>query len=182
MKALEIRTIIKNDLTPRYEIARDSVVAYVTKEAHKLQALRKEFSSLSQMENGKECKRWRELYIGFYGYYDKEAKKQVDGTFYNGIAKKYRGVIASYTDKAIIKHYTKEYKDLLKDLVEAIYTDIKGLKAKDIKIGQSEHDINFTLTFKDDKKRSYTINTIVAGGFIQVIHNRTLKTLHKGVI
>lgn len=193
MTKTEMKRIIKEDITPRYEASRDSVISFVTAKAEEYRALKEEMRNTDQsirvpmkFNDGEEYMgkeenpRWRELYTSLYGYYDKEAKKQRQGTIYDGVAKQYQEMMHT-TDKEIVKHYTAKYKAIIKELIEAICEEIKQHSPKSIEAGRSEHDINFLLTMKDGSKRSYTINTIIAGGYVQVIHNRTLRKLHKGV-
>lgn len=181
MNKSEAKRIIKDDLTPRYERARDSVIEYVTGKAVEYRALRMKMNDLERIADGREGKEWRKTYIALYGFYNKIEKRQEIGTFYSDIPKKYAGILAS-TDAKIKAHYTKEYKDLISNVTEAVYNDIKAFKPVAIEVGISNHDMHFILTSKGGKEQSYTINTIVAGGYIQVIHNRTLRKLHKGVV
>ncbi len=177
----QAKKFIREDLTPRYEIARDSAIKYVSMKAVEYRALRLELNDTEQSSKGVENPRWRELYSELFEIYNKETKRMESGLFYRDIPKKYQGLVGS-SDKTITKLLTEDYKKMITNVVEAVYSDIKEFNPKSIEAGRSEHDINFTLGSKDGKKQSYTINTIVAGGFIQVIHNRTLRKLHNGIV
>ena len=73
------------------------------------------------------------------------------------------------------------YEQLLIQTSESLTNKIEGYKPTNIGLGSSEHDMNFILSFENNKDRSFTIDTIIAGGDIQTVHRRTLTTLHKGI-
>lgn len=181
MNKPQIIKLLNENLTPKYDLARDHAIFFLIGKANEYTAYKNTLDTEDQTINYKENPIWRSAYIGLYGYYDKKTKKQIQGTIYNGVPNNYQRFL-HISEDLIIKELKRMYRMILIKLCESIYQDIKKLKCKDIVLGYSEHDINFILTL-DGKKRSYTINTITAGGgYVQIIHNRTLKKLHTKVV
>ena len=181
------KKIIMNILTPKYELARDSAIEWCIKDRDIIINTREILAELRCKDKSNSIE-YQELYSYLYGYYDKLNRKQVKGFISNLNKNNFKLIMdrvyskkKMITDREIVSFYKKEYNRILKDVTNSIYDEIKSLDPKNIELGLSKHDINFILTFAD-RKRSYTINTIVAGGEIQCIHNRVLKNLHKGVV
>lgn len=190
MTKVEAKKIIEDDLTPRYERARDSRIDYIIKLANEyhetkaaLQALFKNpknkfgmseqdkpvVKALSLKMNGKLIDPGKGIRGG--------------GLVHKMTSEEYKIIVdQELTNKQIKAFFTAECKEILKTLVEAICEDIEKFNPKDIESGQSEHDINFTLTTKEDKRQSYTVNTTLAEEHSQVIENRTLRKLHHKII
>jgi len=168
MTKTEIIKILKDDLTPKFKIVRDNKINYLLKKSQKYRELKIELKNTSQkIENFKENPKWRELYNKLYGYYDRKINKQIQGSFFNGLNQKHQKMILK-SNEEIKEYYEKEYTKSLNNLLNNIYEEIKKYNQKNIEIGNSEH--------------SYTINTIIASGNVQIIHNRTLRKLHKGIV
>ncbi len=124
---------------------------------------------------------WRVAHTAIHGHYDRETHGQIDGSLFDHVPKKYHQLVVSL-DKDIIKSLKAEYKAALDATVRSVYDDTKGHHPTSVVRGYSEHDMNFTLGFKEGTFRSYTINTIVAAEPMRVVHNRTLKRLHNGLV
>ena len=186
----QAKKIIEDDLTPRYERARDSRIDYTIKLANQyhetkaaLQALFKNpknkfgmseqdkpvVMALSLKMNGKLT--------------DAEKGTREGGLVQQMTSEEYKIIVdKELTDKQIKEFFTLEFKKILNTLIEAICEDIKKFNPKNIEARHSEYDVNFTITNKENKPQSYTIKTIVHEIHTEVIHYRTLNKLHHKVI
>lgn len=183
MTKLQAKALIKENLTPKFENARNSAIHFCIRDRDTIMNSRAKLKELDS--NSSE---YKELYTFLHGYFDKETKKQVKGFILNLNKTNFKLIMdrvysskPTITDKEIQSFYKKEYNLILKNVVDGIYEDIKKVKPTNIELGLSEHDINLILTIAKEK-RSYTINTIVAGGEIQCLHNRVLKKLHNKIV
>jgi hypothetical protein len=186
---LQIKKIIKNSISPKYEMARDNVISFNETLANEYREVKRESKKRIKVPFGSDG---YEMFVNearntnrrLYGNYDKKTKDGEKG-LYDRLqdAKIYTLVYSkNYTNAQLKRHTINRFKEVIKETVESISNEIKKLDTKDIREGISEHDINFIITNKDLKEQSYTINTIVSGGDIQVMHYRTLKKLHKGIV
>ena len=183
MRLLEAKKTIKEILAPQYKRACKSAIEFCIRERDIIVKKREYLKTINS-----EGDEFKKIYRFLYGHYDKQTKKQVKGFIDNLPKKNFKLIMDSIhtnkpmiTDKQVKSFYTKEYKQMLKIAVEGLYNEIKGYKPTSIELGNSDHDINFILSIKGTKK-SFTINTIVAGGDIQCLHTRVLKKLHKSIV
>lgn len=190
MTQVQAKKIIEDDLTPRYERARDSRIDYTIKLANQyhetkaaLQALFKNpKNKFGMSEQDKPVV--KALSLKMNGKLTNAEKGiREGGLVHKMTSEEYKIIVdKELTDKQIKALFTVEFKEILKTLIEAICEDIKKFNPKEIETRHSEHDINFTLTNKEGKHQSYTINTIVDEEDIQAINNRTLRKLHNKII
>ena len=115
------------------------------------------------------------------GKYDQKTKKSEGGLVNSLNTFDYKIVSAKLSDSIIQVKMKNYYEQLLIETSESLTSKIDGYKPTNISLGSSEHDMNFILSFENNKDRSFTINTIIAGGVIQTVHRRTLTNLHKGI-
>lgn len=181
MRTEQIAQIVEQDLRPRYEMSRDSIVSFLISKGNEFK------DTLSKLHTLKsETEEHKELYKYLFGYWNNETKKRVRGGIYNGLSQEYTKLIEELgrdwkTEEEVANKYFKKFEKIISDTVSGITKDIEKFNPTNIEIGNSEHDFNFILE-REEKRQSYTINTIVAGGYVQCVHNRTLTKLHKGVV
>ena len=185
MKTAEIKKIILESIKPKYEMVRDSHIFFNNllvqeyRDVLKTQKNRKRvaYGAVGYDAFVEECRACNRALYGNpkekeLGLYDRLQKAGLYKLVYTQKA----------TDTQIKAHTIKLFKEIIKNTVDSIATQIKALKPKDVREGSSHHDINFIITEKTDIERSFTINTIIAEGDIQIKHYRTLRKLHKGVV
>jgi len=183
LKKLEAKRIIFASLEPKYQRACKSAIEFCIKNRDLIYDKRKRLTELDR-----DSEEFKEIYKFLYGHFDKQSKKQVKGFIaklnsddYDLITKNMFSGKKMVTDAFIESSYNKIYKEKLKCIVEDIYKEIKEYKPSSIEVGSSEHDFNFILTIKKEKK-SFTINTVLAGGDIQCLHLRVLRRLHNSIV
>lgn len=115
------------------------------------------------------------------GKYDEKIRKSIGGLVNVLNVFDYKIVSEKLSDDEIKMKMKNYYEQLLIETSESLTSKIEGYNPTNIILGSSEHDINFILSFENSHDRSFTINTIVAGGIVQTIHRRTLTNLHKGI-
>ena len=169
---LQTKKLIKESLTLKYNKARDAKISYLIDLKAKIKKAHSDMREVRQSLHRGEINQ-------------DEAKEQINSlrSIYSVASQKDLGTASDYSDTQIKERITKEFNESLSALIEKIYSEIKTLSPKAITlIEASDYDIELLLTLKDGN-RSYTINTIVAGGHnIQCLHYRTSYKLHKGVL
>lgn len=174
---LQIEKNLLDNLQPKWEEMRDSRIAYNLTLKTNYDDARKEYRSLTNEVAKKE------QYKKIFGFFNKETKKQEGGIIHSWSKKEYTLIHErKATDEEIRAFFTKEYAKSLKSTVDSITKQIAKYNPIAIEEGCSEHDFNFVLTMEDNTKKSYTINTILASGDVQVLHYRVLKKLHKSIV
>ena len=179
MKLSEIRNILEQDLRPKYEQSRDTVIFFVeTKAKEYLELLSKASGDIKNIEG-------RKIYDFIFDSYNEEIRRKEKGAFFDGLSKEHIKLIedSRYGEdfKKIAPKITNKYEKALNSLLDDLVNEIKKHNPKNLELGFSEHDFNFILEL-DNCKRSFTINTIIASGDVQCVHYRTLRKLHKGVV
>ena len=168
----QTKKLIKESLTPKYNEGRDAKIAYLVELKAKIKKAHSDIREVRQSLHKGEITQ-------------DEAKEQINSHrgIYSVASQKDLGTASDYSDTQIKERTTKAFNESLLALIEKIYSEIKTLSPKAITLIEvSDYDIELLLTLKDGN-RSYTINTIVAGGYnIQCLHYRTTYKLHKGVI
>jgi len=170
---------ISEILKPYFDKARDRQVTYMKKEL----LAYKDLIVKLRAEPDEEAK--KPIYRSIFGYYDTELKKTV-----GAIAQKFKGKDSRIFDsakngteldeEALFKEYDSLYTKKLDDTVKSIWKSVEEYSPSNIELAEGiTHDLGFHLTLPDGV-RTYTINTIIAGGDVQSVHLRTLTKLHKG--
>lgn len=190
METSEIKRILDLDLRPKYEKSRDSIIEIAL---NKLSIVN-EFYILKQklLEkygtdlNGRliveysNSKKYNEELIPLIKEYLGESTKKgkiggkvndLEGEFYTIIMDK------KFNKDEIIQYYTNKYEKNLNELEDSIVARIENQKPTSLRMKDSEYDFNFVI----NEEKSFTINTIIAGGEIQCLHYRTLAKLHNKV-
>ena len=169
---LQTKKLIKESLTPKYNEGRDAKITYLIELKAKIKKAHSDMREVRQS-----------LYKGEIN--QDEANEQFNSlrSIYSVASQKDLGTASDYNEAQIKERTTKAFNESLSALIEKIYSEIKTLSPKSITlIEASDYDIELLLTLKDGNK-SYTINTVVAGGYnVQCLHYRTMYKLHKGVI
>ncbi len=196
MKLNEIRKDLEKDLRPKYEKSRDSNIDYTISLLGELETLKNKFDeankrireSKSQFEMLSEAEQeeLNNLRVAVYGEYvgysrlNPKYNNGYDNGFKQKLSKEHQVLLFDRRakEKEIKDFYTKKFEKIINDTLDYLVSEIEKLNPLSIKRGFSEHDFNFII----NKKRSFTIDTIIAGGAIQCIHYRTLKKLHKGIV
>jgi len=200
MKTLKIRKALEDDLRPKYEESRDSNIDFTLSLLKELQDKKfqldetikrikkdkREFESNSKEEENEIQELRVSIYGEFIGYsnpYNPKYNNGYDNGFKQSLSKEHQTLLFDKRakEKDIKEYYTKKFEKTINDTLDYLLTEIEKLNPISIKLGYSEYDFNFILDI-NNKQRSFTINTIIAGGNIQCIHYRTLKRLHKGVV
>ena len=83
MKLSEIRNILEQDLRPKYEQSRDSIISFVETKA-------KEYLSLiSKCSGDKNDIEGRKIYDFIFDSYNTETKRTEKGAFFDGLSKEH---------------------------------------------------------------------------------------------
>lgn len=191
MKIEEIKEIIDLDLRPKYEKSRDSFISYtITKMKinneflNKKQTLIEQYGYQSEnrwyVEHENSSKYQEELVKLASEYFGEMTENGRNGGLFGNVSNEVYKIVKDkkFTEPQIVEYYTVKFEKQLNDLEDKICAKIASLKPNTVEIGRSEHDFNFII----DDKRNFTINTIITGGDVQCIHNRTLIKLHNKVV
>lgn len=190
METSDIKLIIDADLRPKYERSRDSIINSALNKLNivneykilKDELLKKYGTESSgrlvvRYENSKiyqeELLSLTKEYLGELTKKGRNGGKvgQLEGEFYTIIMDK------KFNDDQIINFYTNKYEKILNDLEDGIVMKIEKLNPTSLRVKESEYDFNFVI----NEEKSFTINTILAGGEIQCLHCRTLVKLHSKI-
>ena len=167
-------------LKPIYDESCEREIEYFSNKNAEYKELREKLNGLRPEIGQESSSEYKELYIYLFGRYNKETRRQEVGGVFSGIPKSKHDYLTLDIEK--VKHkITKQYNDSLKSMLEKITTMIEKENPSKIEEGHSGHDFSFILTV-NGVRRSFTINTIIAEGFVQTAHLRTLVKLHKGVV
>lgn len=199
MNKRELKKALKENLTPLYNVAEKARVDYTINKASNIWELKEALFVIRMLPENKysmseESKPTieelnKKLYGEEHTVYDKFSKRNRiirEGGLITALTdKEYKLIMDKrFKAKQITAYFKAEFKENLKEVIDAIYTSINGFKPTAINLmAHTDYDLNFVLEFKNHEPRSYTIKTIQAGGYnIQCLHLRTNHKLHKKVV